>query len=43
MALLEAMANGVVPVTTAVGAIPEAVTDGVNGVLVNPGEPERWR
>lgn len=39
MALLEAMANGVVPVTTPVGAIPEVVTDGVNGVLVKPGNP----
>ncbi|MBW0014548.1 MAG: glycosyltransferase family 4 protein [Mycobacterium sp.] len=39
MAVLEAMANGVVPVITAVGAIPEVVTDGVNGVLVAPGDP----
>jgi glycosyltransferase involved in cell wall biosynthesis len=39
MAVLEAMANGVVPVTTAVGAIPEVVTHGVNGVLVTPGDP----
>ena len=39
MAVLEAMANGVVPVTTPVGAIPEVVTDGVNGVLVRPGDP----
>ncbi len=41
MAVLEAMANGVVPVTTAVGAIPEVVTDGVSGLLVKPGEPEQ--
>jgi glycosyltransferase involved in cell wall biosynthesis len=41
MAVLEAMAAGVVPVTTAVGAIPEVVTDGVNGVLISPGEPEQ--
>lgn len=38
MAVLEAMANGVVPVTTGVGAIPEVVTDGVNGVLITPGD-----
>lgn len=38
MALLEAMAAGLVPLTTPVGGIPEAVTDGVDGVLVPPGD-----
>lgn len=32
--IMEAMANGVVPVTTNVGGIPEHVVDGENGVLV---------
>jgi glycosyltransferase involved in cell wall biosynthesis len=39
MALLEAMAHGLAPVTTMVGSIGEAVEDGVNGVLVAPGSP----
>lgn len=39
MALLEAMAQGLVPVTTMVGSIGEAVSDGVDGVLVQPGSP----
>ncbi len=39
MAILEAMAHGVVPLTTPVGGIPDAVTDGVEGLLVPPGEP----
>jgi glycosyltransferase involved in cell wall biosynthesis len=34
--LLEAMAAGVVPVVTPVGAIPDVVTDGEHGVLVEP-------
>lgn len=38
MALLEAMAWGLVPVVTPVGAIPEVVTDGGNGMLVEPGD-----
>jgi glycosyltransferase involved in cell wall biosynthesis len=38
MALLEAMAYGMVPVTTPVGGIPDLVTNGENGVLVAPGD-----
>ena len=36
MALLEAMAHGAVPVCTAVGGIREVVTDGENGLLIQP-------
>ncbi|OBH27101.1 glycosyl transferase [Mycobacterium sp. E342] len=39
MALLEAMAYGLVPVTTMVGSIGEVVSDRVNGLLVQPGCP----
>ena len=38
--LLEAMACGVPVVSTRVAAIPEAVEDGVNGLLVPPADPE---
>lgn len=34
MALLECMSYGVVPVTTAVGSIPEVVKDGENGIFI---------
>jgi glycosyltransferase involved in cell wall biosynthesis len=40
MALLEAMARGLAPVTTPVGSIPEVVTDGVDALLVTPGRPD---
>ncbi|OBI23374.1 glycosyl transferase [Mycobacterium sp. E2327] len=39
MALLEAMAHGLAPVTTTVGSIGEAVSDGVTGIVVQPGSP----
>lgn len=38
MSLLEAMAAGLPPVTTPVGAVAEVVKDGVNGLLVEPGD-----
>jgi len=40
VALLEAMAAGKAIVGTSVGGIPDAVTDGVNGLLVRPGDPD---
>lgn len=41
MALLEAMAYGLAPVTTLVGSIGEAITDRVTGLVVQPGRPEQ--
>ncbi|HET6965951.1 MAG TPA: glycosyltransferase family 4 protein [Acidimicrobiales bacterium] len=38
LAVAEAMAAGLPVVTTAVGAVPELVTDGVQGLVVPPGD-----
>lgn len=40
MSLLEAMAWGLPAIVTRVGAIPEVVTDGIEGFLVDPGDVE---
>jgi glycosyltransferase involved in cell wall biosynthesis len=39
MALLEAMAHGTAIVATAVGGVPDTLTDGVDGRLVEPEDP----
>ncbi|MCY1684619.1 glycosyltransferase family 4 protein [Kocuria sp. SL71] len=40
LSLLEGMAWGLAPVVTPVGAVPEVVDDGENGMLVPVGDPE---
>ena len=41
LALLDAMAGGLVPVVTPVGTVPEVVTDGENGFLVPVRAPQQ--
>lgn len=38
LAALEAMASGVVPVVSRAGGLPEVVTDGVDGLLIDDGD-----
>lgn len=40
MSILETMGCGIVNVATRVAAIPEVITDGVNGFLVEPGDKD---
>ncbi len=40
LTMLEAMASGVPPVVTAIAGVPEVVTDGETGVLLEPGDPD---
>jgi len=38
MSVLEAMSCGLATITTRVGGLPEAITDGVDGLMIEPGD-----
>jgi glycosyltransferase involved in cell wall biosynthesis len=42
MVLLEAMATGLPVIASGQGSLPEIVQDGTSGVLVPPGDAQRW-
>ena len=39
MTLMEATSTGTAIVATAVGGVPQVITDGVDGLIVPPGDP----
>jgi glycosyltransferase involved in cell wall biosynthesis len=41
LTMLEAMASGIPPVVTAIAGVPEVVTDGETGILLEPGNPDK--
>lgn len=41
LTVMEAMANSTIPLATAVGGIPELISDGVTGVLINATEEDQ--
>ena len=41
MALLEAMARGLAPITSTAGSIGDVITDGVDGLVVDAGDPRQ--
>lgn len=43
MVLLEAMAAGIPVIATRVGAVPRVISDGVNGLLISPGDIDELR
>ena len=44
ISILEAMSNGMPIISTPIGGIPDVVKDGVNGILVEPGNKEEiWK